>query len=66
MIAQQAFDDAIAEFDNLSEETSKDTTIIMQMLRDNLTLWTSETSDVIESNEPESSNATNAADNDNA
>lgn len=38
----QAFDDAIAELDTLSEESYKDSTLIMQLLRDNLTLWTSE------------------------
>jgi len=41
-IAKQAFDDAIAELDTLSEESYKDSTLIMQLLRDNLTLWTSE------------------------
>ena len=38
----QAFDDAIAELDTLDEESYKDSTLIMQLLRDNLTLWTSE------------------------
>ncbi|KAL7540329.1 hypothetical protein ACHAXR_010035, partial [Thalassiosira sp. AJA248-18] len=37
-----AFDDAIAELDTLSEESYKDSTLIMQLLRDNLTLWTSD------------------------
>ncbi|KAJ5500499.1 14-3-3 family protein [Penicillium expansum] len=36
-----AFDDAIAELDSLSEESYRDSTLIMQLLRDNLTLWTS-------------------------
>jgi len=40
-LAKQAFDDAIAELDTLSEESYKDSTLIMQLLRDNLTLWTS-------------------------
>nr|BDS00579.1 14-3-3 protein [Diaphus watasei] len=41
-LAKQAFDDAIAELDKLSEESYKDSTLIMQLLRDNLTLWTSD------------------------
>mmetsp|Transcript_21033 Transcript_21033/g.27268 ORF Transcript_21033/g.27268 Transcript_21033/m.27268 type:complete len:256 (-) Transcript_21033:549-1316(-) len=44
-IAKQAFDDAIAELDTLSEESYKDSTLIMQLLRDNLTLWTSDNPD---------------------
>ncbi|KAI7826742.1 putative 14-3-3 family protein ArtA [Kickxella alabastrina] len=41
-LAKQAFDDAIAELDSLSEDSYKDSTLIMQLLRDNLTLWTSD------------------------
>lgn len=41
-LARQAFDEAIAELDTLSEESYKDSTLIMQLLRDNLTLWTSD------------------------
>merc|ERR1712005_68533 len=41
-LAKQAFDDAIAELDNVTEDSYKDTTLIMQLLRDNLTLWTSD------------------------
>merc|ERR1712110_1197411 len=41
-LAKAAFDDAIAELDPLSEESYKDSTLIMQLLRDNLTLWTSD------------------------
>ena len=43
-MAKCAFDDAIAELDNVSEESYKDSTLIMQLLRDNLTLWTSDLS----------------------
>jgi 14-3-3 protein epsilon len=49
-LAKQAFDDAIAELDSLSEESYRDSTLIMQLLRDNLTLWTSS-----DGNEPEAS-----------
>ncbi|KAM6968035.1 14-3-3 protein beta/alpha-A-like [Aplochiton taeniatus] len=41
-LAKTAFDDAIAELDSLSEDSYKDSTLIMQLLRDNLTLWTSD------------------------
>jgi len=41
-LAKDAFDDAIAQLDSLSEESYRDSTLIMQLLRDNLTLWTSE------------------------
>ncbi|XP_020601573.1 14-3-3 protein zeta-like [Orbicella faveolata] len=41
-LAKQAFDDAISELDQLKEDSYKDSTLIMQLLRDNLTLWTSE------------------------
>ena len=41
-LAKQAFDEAIAKLDALSEDSYKDSTLIMQLLRDNLTLWTSD------------------------
>ncbi|KAL1021552.1 hypothetical protein UPYG_G00014710 [Umbra pygmaea] len=41
-LAKTAFDEAIAELDTLNEDSYKDSTLIMQLLRDNLTLWTSE------------------------
>nr|BBE49458.1 14-3-3 protein isoform gamma-2 [Ciona robusta] len=44
-LAKEAFDDAIAELDNLNEESYKDSTLIMQLLRDNLTLWTADQAD---------------------
>jgi 14-3-3 protein beta/theta/zeta len=50
-LAKQAFDDAIAELDTLNEESYKDSTLIMQLLRDNLTLWTSDTD--VEGDQPD-------------
>ncbi|XP_057689981.1 14-3-3 protein zeta-like [Corythoichthys intestinalis] len=41
-LAKEAFDEAIAELDQLSDDSYKDSTLIMQLLRDNLTLWKSE------------------------
>ena len=41
-MARQAFEEAIAELDNVAEDSYKDSTLIMQLLRDNLTLWTSD------------------------
>ena len=41
-MARSAFDEAISDLDNVEDEDYKDATLIMQLLRDNLTLWTSE------------------------
>eukprot|EP01006_Ploeotia_vitrea_P037505 TRINITY_DN66132_c8_g1_i1.p1 TRINITY_DN66132_c8_g1~~TRINITY_DN66132_c8_g1_i1.p1 ORF type:complete len:255 (+),score=152.88 TRINITY_DN66132_c8_g1_i1:173-937(+) len=41
-LAKKAFDDAISKLDQLDEASYKDSTLIMQLLRDNLTLWTSD------------------------
>jgi len=46
-MAKGAFEDAINDLDSVSEDNYKDSTLIMQLLRDNLTLWTSDV------NEPE-------------
>merc|ERR1711939_995351 len=54
-LAKQAFDDAIAELDTLSEESYKDSTLIMQLLRDNLTLWTSDLQESEQKEEPKKS-----------
>merc|ERR1712019_228727 len=40
-LAKNGFDAAVDELDALEEESYKDATLIMQLLRDNLTLWTS-------------------------
>jgi len=42
-LARAAFDQAISKLDQLDEAQYKDSTLIMQLLRDNLTLWTSDT-----------------------
>jgi len=52
-LAKQAFDDAIAELDTLNEDSYKDSTLIMQLLRDNLTLWTSDAPEADDANPPE-------------
>ena len=44
-MAREAFEQAIAELDNVAEDSYKDSTLIMQLLRDNLTLWTSDEQD---------------------
>jgi len=41
-LAKTAFDEAIAKLDTLSEDSYKDATLILQLLRDNMTLWTSD------------------------
>jgi len=44
-LAKEAFDEAIGHLDNLNEDSYKDSTLIMQLLRDNLTLWASDQQD---------------------
>ncbi|RKP25488.1 14-3-3 protein [Syncephalis pseudoplumigaleata] len=60
-LAKQAFDDAIAELDTLSEESYKDSTLIMQLLRDNLTLWTSDMQEEPAADEPKNAEAADEA-----
>jgi len=55
-LAKQAFDDAIAELDSLNEDSYKDSTLIMQLLRDNLTLWTSDAQGDEEQGQPDENN----------
>lgn len=55
-LAKQAFDDAIAELDTLNEDSYKDSTLIMQLLRDNLTLWTSDNENEEEKQEEDAGN----------
>lgn len=45
-IAKKAFDNAIADLDGLEEDEYRDSATIMQLLRDNLTLWTSDLNEV--------------------
>jgi len=44
-LAKAAFDNAIADLDGLEEDEYRDSATIMQLLRDNLTLWTSDLAD---------------------
>eukprot|EP01103_Thecamoeba_quadrilineata_P008102 TRINITY_DN17886_c0_g1_i1.p1 TRINITY_DN17886_c0_g1~~TRINITY_DN17886_c0_g1_i1.p1 ORF type:complete len:250 (-),score=71.10 TRINITY_DN17886_c0_g1_i1:130-789(-) len=44
-LAKNAFDNAIEKLESISDETYKDSTLIMQLLRDNITLWTSNAPD---------------------
>lgn len=41
-LAKSTFDTAIKGLESLSEESYNDSTLIMQLIRDNITLWTSE------------------------
>ena len=41
-IANNAFEEAIANIDNVNQENYKDCTLIMQLLRDNITLWSND------------------------
>ena len=41
-MAKKAFDDALTDLDNVTEEHYKDVVLIMSVLRDNLALWTSD------------------------
>ena len=44
-LAKKAFDEAVSKLEGLTENEYKDSTLIMQLLRDNLTLWTQDSQD---------------------
>ncbi|KAL5096619.1 hypothetical protein RYX36_000946 [Vicia faba] len=44
-LTKQDFDEVITDLDTLGEESYKDNTFIMQLLCDNITLWTSDMED---------------------
>ncbi|XP_061822995.2 14-3-3 protein beta/alpha-1-like [Nerophis lumbriciformis] len=52
-LAKKAFDEAIAMLDSLNSESYKDSTLIMQLLRDNLNLWMSDNQGDAEGEEAE-------------
>ncbi|OII77866.1 hypothetical protein cand_038630 [Cryptosporidium andersoni] len=54
-MAKEAFESAIEHLDKLSEDCYKDSTLIMQLLRDNLTLWTADLGAAAEEGAPEAS-----------
>lgn len=58
-LAKDAFDDAISEIEHIEEDQYKDATTIMQLIRDNLTLWTSELQDEAEGGDGEGTNLEN-------
>jgi len=39
-MAKTAFDEAIVDIENIKDANYKDSTTIMQLMRDNLTIWT--------------------------
>lgn len=48
-LARTAFDTAIHKLDHLDDASYKDSTLIMQLLRDNLTLWTQDSTAAVPS-----------------
>lgn len=42
LLAKESFGDALADIEKVEEDTYRDSSLIMQLLRDNLTLWTSD------------------------
>eukprot|EP01022_Parablepharisma_sp_SALTPOND_P032255 TRINITY_DN835_c0_g1_i4.p2 TRINITY_DN835_c0_g1~~TRINITY_DN835_c0_g1_i4.p2 ORF type:complete len:232 (-),score=37.18 TRINITY_DN835_c0_g1_i4:67-762(-) len=52
-LAKTAFDSAIAELETLDDDKYKDSATIMQLLRDNLTLWTADANEEGGDKEPQ-------------
>ena len=52
-IAKKSFDDAIYDIENIADKNYKDSTTIMQLMRDNLNLWASELEEGLSSSENE-------------
>eukprot|EP01064_Diplonema_japonicum_P006312 TRINITY_DN14209_c1_g1_i1.p1 TRINITY_DN14209_c1_g1~~TRINITY_DN14209_c1_g1_i1.p1 ORF type:complete len:251 (+),score=75.73 TRINITY_DN14209_c1_g1_i1:64-816(+) len=50
-IARKAFDQAVPELESLDEEAYKESTLIMQLIRDNMALWAEDSKDVMEREE---------------
>lgn len=44
-IGRKAFEDAVREIDQMGDENVHESALVMQLLRDNLTLWASDTND---------------------
>ncbi|CAF4547189.1 unnamed protein product, partial [Rotaria sp. Silwood2] len=52
-LAKQTFDDALAELDSIDEHSYRDSQLILQLLRDNITLWTSDEPEIDNTNQPD-------------
>jgi hypothetical protein len=55
-LGKKVFDQAINDLDNLEEDQYKESASIMQLLRDNLTLWTTEAEEDSRASKPVESN----------
>lgn len=55
-LAKKAFEDAVEDMEKTPDSVFKDSQLIMQLLRDNLTLWTSESEDVENEDDDEEAN----------